>query len=62
VRLWVIKNAAAPIELYRLASDAGETKNVAAEHSDIVARTREIMTTARTPSSVEAWNFPPPAP
>lgn len=62
VRLGVKKNASAPIELYRLASDEGETKDVAAKHPEIVAAIREIMTTARTPSAVPAWNFPPPTP
>jgi arylsulfatase A-like enzyme len=62
VRQAVRKNAAAPIELYRLASDEGEAKNVAAEYPGVVMRMREIMTTERTPSAVPAWNFPPPAP
>lgn len=61
VRLGIKKNAAAPIELYRLASDIGESKNVAAEHPEIVSRIREIMTSARTTSAVPAWNFPPPS-
>jgi arylsulfatase A-like enzyme len=39
-----------PLELYNLASDLGETKNVAAEHADVVARLEEILKTARTDS------------
>jgi len=40
------------IELYNLASDVGETKNVAAAHPEIVGRIRKIMETARVPSEV----------
>ncbi|MCA9133904.1 MAG: arylsulfatase [Planctomycetales bacterium] len=39
------------IELYNLAEDIGETKNVAAEHPDLVAQLAEKMEAVRTPSS-----------
>lgn len=39
-----------PIELYNLASDLGETKNIAAENPNIVAQIREYLKTARTES------------
>ena len=52
VRLGVRKNPDAPIELYNLKEDIGETKNVAAEHPDIVAKMKEIMKTARVESDL----------
>jgi arylsulfatase A len=39
----------APLELYDLARDVGETKNVAARHPDVVAKIESYLTTARTP-------------
>lgn len=44
----------APVELYDLGADIGETNNVAAAHSDVVARIEQIMKTART----ESKDFP----
>jgi arylsulfatase len=38
------------IELYNLAEDIGETKNVAAQHPNVVATIRRIMNTDRTVS------------
>jgi arylsulfatase A-like enzyme len=43
----------APLELYNLKTDIGETKNVAAEHPDIVAKIEAYLATARTES--EHW-------
>ncbi len=43
VRLNVSKNPNAPIELYDLSSDIGETNNVAARHPDIVKEMAAIM-------------------
>jgi arylsulfatase len=40
------------IELYNLADDIGETRDVAAQHPEIVARMREAMRSERRPSSV----------
>jgi arylsulfatase A len=45
------------IELYNLASDIGETNDVAAEHPEIVAKIEEIMRREHTPSEV----FPLPS-
>ncbi len=56
VRLGGHEDAGAPIELYDLAADPGETQNVAADHPDIVARVRTIME-SRTESPVTRWNF-----
>jgi len=50
VRLNVSRNADAPIELYDLSQDLGETRNIAADHADIVARINQIMKTARVPA------------
>ena len=47
---------AGPLELYDLSADIGETKNVAAEHPDIVAQIETILKTARTES--ELWKIP----
>jgi arylsulfatase A-like enzyme len=41
-----------PIELYNLKNDLGETKNIANEHPDVVAKMAEIMKTARVDSPV----------
>lgn len=47
-----------PLELYNLRHDLGETKDVAAEHPDIVARIEEYLKTARTESP--QWPLRPP--
>jgi arylsulfatase A-like enzyme len=57
IRNGVKKNPAAPIELYDLKADPTESKDVAAQYPDIVAKAREIMTREHTPSAVKAWNF-----
>lgn len=48
------------VELYNLADDLGETKNLAAVHPDLVARAVEMMNAARTPDP--AWPDPAMAP
>jgi arylsulfatase len=45
------------IELYNLQDDVGESRDVAAEHPEIVARMRKIMKTGRVPS--EQFPIPP---
>ena len=55
----------APIELYDLVADPNETNDVAADHPDVTARIKRIMTEDRTVSDVPRWNFAPehrPAP
>jgi len=42
----------APIELHNLAEDVGETKDLAAEHPDIVAKARALITAQHVPSKV----------
>ena len=39
----------APLELYDLAGDIGETNNVAAGHPDVIAKIESYLKTARTP-------------
>ena len=41
----------APVELYDLANDLGETKNLAAEKPEMVARAKELFVSARTESA-----------
>jgi arylsulfatase A-like enzyme len=52
----VRNGVAGPLELYDLSTDIGETKNVAAEHPDIIAQIETILKTARTES--EIWKIP----
>jgi arylsulfatase A-like enzyme len=56
VRLGGHANADAPIELYDLEADIGETNDVAAQHPELVARIRAVMQ-SRTESRVPEWNF-----
>ncbi|MGS2722628.1 arylsulfatase [Porticoccus sp. GXU_MW_L64] len=58
VKLNARSNPHAPIELYNLAADIGETRNVADQHPDIVARAAAYMAAAHQPSAVASWNFP----
>jgi arylsulfatase A-like enzyme len=44
-----------PIELYDLAADIGETRSVAAQHPDVVAKIEQVMASARTHSEHKAW-------
>jgi arylsulfatase A len=57
VREKVKQNRDTTPELYDLATDVGETKNVAAEHPDLAAKAAALMKAARTPSSEPKWNF-----
>ena len=45
------------IELYDLDDDPTESRNIAANHPDIIARAASIMN-RRSTSSVAEWNFP----
>ena len=55
VRNNVGKNPNSIPELYDLTSDIGETKNVAADHPDIVKQMETYMQDAHTPSA--DWTF-----
>ena len=57
IRRNVRETAEAPIALYDLDADPGETTDVAANHSEIVAAMSDIMRVEHTPSPVERWNF-----
>ncbi len=39
-----------PLELYDLQTDRGETRNIADDHPDVVAKIEKYLTTARTES------------
>ncbi len=41
---------AQPLELYNLTTDIGESKNVASEHPDVIAKIMDYLATARTES------------
>ncbi len=50
VRLKVHSNRNAPLELYNLAEDLGETKNLAAKYPEIVKEMEKLMVSSRTES------------
>ncbi len=52
VQLDLQKNADSPIELYNLDSDPGETKNIAGEHPEQVAKAKQLFQKAHTPSAL----------
>jgi len=56
VRLGVRDDVDAPIQLYNLALDVGETTDVAEQHTDLVRKAHAIMA-QRTPSPVDRFNF-----
>ena len=47
----IAKPGEIPIELYQLRDDVGETRDVAAEHPEVVAKIAEIMRREHTPSA-----------
>ncbi len=52
VQYGISKNPEAPIELYDLSVDQGETNNIANEHPEIITRIKEILGTCRTESEI----------
>ncbi len=56
VRLGGHDDPDAPIELYDLGADPGETTDLAADHPDVVARVRGVME-SRTEARLPEWNF-----
>ena len=52
VRYQVLKNPEAPLELYDLSKDIGETTDLANQHPEIVKEMEGIFEKARTPSEV----------
>ena len=57
IRRGLIKDPAAPLQLYDLESDVGESTDVAAQHPEIVRQIQSIMQREHTPSDL----FPFPA-
>lgn len=53
----VAKNPDAPLELYDLQTDIGETNSVAQQHPEVAAKINEIMIDARTRPSVARFRF-----
>jgi arylsulfatase len=53
----LVKNPDAPLELYNLDTDIGESRNVAAEHPGVAAQVQRIMLEARTQPTVEKFRF-----
>lgn len=58
VRKHMVKDPGRRLELYDLSSDPGETKNIAAQHPDIISQAKEILW-KRTKSENMKWNFTP---
>ncbi len=52
IRLQAKEGSSAPIELYNLSSDVAETKNVAADHPDIVNQIRLLMDEAHQENAI----------
>ena len=52
VKYNVLKEPDAPLELYDLSADMGETQNIASSHAEVVAEMEEILASARTSSEV----------
>ena len=50
------KSFAGPVELYDLATDIGEERDVSSEHADVAQRAAELMDAGHTPS--ELWKAP----
>ena len=51
IRTGLLKNPTAPVQLYHLADDIGETTDIAGEHPELVEKITRLMKAARTPSS-----------
>lgn len=55
VRLKAKDDKEAPIAIYHLPSDIGEQKDLAAQHPELVAKAKKIMSEARTESRIFEW-------
>ncbi len=52
VRLGVSRNPKAPMELYNLKTDPQESRNLAAEHPEVIAQMEKILQSCRTESPI----------
>ncbi len=59
VRVNLLENPDAPLELYNLKDDIGESNNVAAQHPEVVAKLQEILINGRTEPETESFRFGP---
>ncbi|HEO71114.1 MAG TPA: arylsulfatase [Candidatus Hydrogenedentes bacterium] len=57
VKQGLVKKPDAPLEVYDLETDIGETANVAEEYPEVAARIERIMREGRTEPSFEAFRF-----
>jgi arylsulfatase A len=57
IRLDVMKDRFGPIELYNIVDDPSESRNVADQHPEIVARIAEIMVEAHETPAFEGFSF-----
>jgi arylsulfatase A len=55
IQLGLDKSLDAPVEIYDLSKDLGETTNIAAQHPEIVAKAKELFSASRTPSPEWKW-------
>jgi arylsulfatase A len=55
IQLGLDKSLEGPVEVYDLGKDLGETTDVAAQHSEIVAQARELFSASRTSASEWKW-------
>lgn len=55
IQLGLDKSLDAPVEIYDLSKDLGETTNIAAQHPEIVAKAKELFAASRTPSPEWKW-------
>jgi arylsulfatase A len=52
------KSPPGALEIYDLAADPAETRDIAFEHPEVAARMEAILA-SRTPSPIQEWNFGP---
>ena len=57
IRRDIVKQADAPIELYDLDRDVGETTDVARANPDVVKQIAGLFAKSRTPAVLPRWNF-----
>jgi arylsulfatase A-like enzyme len=58
VRYEVAMDPISPLELYDLATDPKEERDIASQHPKVVAELDELLKNARSISPIEKFNFP----